>query len=142
MAVRDTRERLQRYLTDFLDEVKVDKDGDFHFRHESVEVFATTQEWGEDETVVHVVAPLLFGVKGSPELFEYIARHSDDYLFGHLALKDRDGTFDIHFSHILLGDFLDPEELKSVVAAVAITGNDLDDELQKQFGGERFYEDS
>lgn len=142
MAVRETQEKFQRYLTDFLTNVSVDKDGDYHFRHDSVEVFTVVRQWGDDETVVHITAPVLFGVQGSPELFEHIARHADDYNFGHLALRERDGLFDIHFTHTLLGDFLDPLEVRAAASGVAVIANELDDELQGAFGGERFHEDS
>ena len=46
------------------------------------------------------------------------------------------------FSHTLLGDYLDPEELRSAIGAVATTGNDLDDEVQDRFGGERWADPS
>ncbi len=41
------------------------------------------------------------------------------------------------WTHTLLGDYLDEEELHNAVGAVVTTADRLDDELQSRFGGKR-----
>ena len=106
-------------------------------------VFVTCDELSEDgPTVVHLEAPLLFDVPESDDLFEFIALHADDYVFGHLsARRTKDGIL-VMFTHTLLGDYLDAEELIQAAVAVVGVGNELDDDLQRTYGGTRFHEES
>jgi hypothetical protein len=43
----------------------------------------------------------------------------------------------VAFEHNILGDNLDEPELVATVTALISTANNLDDELQKKFGGKR-----
>ncbi len=88
-----------------------------------------------------VTAPILFGVTPTPELFEYIATNADNWMFGHLSAFRDEGTITIFMTHTLLGDYLDPEELRSAAFGIGFSANDLDDELQSRFGGTRSHED-
>ena len=119
--------------------------GGFTLRHESARMFVDLkQRPGEPDSAVYVgfLCPVLFGLEPSPALFEYVALHADDFMFGHLsAHKADDGTITLFFSHNILGDFLDEDELMDAVIKVLGTANDLDDELQQKFGGNRFHED-
>lgn len=135
--VEATRTRVQRYLTDEFGPITIDGEGDFSVQHESTRAFARVLEWGEN-TVVSVFAPILFDVQASPALYEYVALKGSDFIFGHIDLfQESDGTLALHFRNTLLGDFLDPDELVSTVVGVAVTANQLDDELQGRFGGKR-----
>jgi hypothetical protein len=88
------------------------------------------------------LAPLVFNLPPAPELFEYVATNANSYQLGHLyAARVDNGTVTVGFAHSLLGDFLDDEEVFSAVVAVLGTGNQLDDEIKAQFGGERYFED-
>ena len=74
-------------------------------------------------------------------MFEYVALHADDYIFGHLnAVRGDDGLL-ICLSHALLGDYLDEDELVRAVGAMLATADRMDDELKTQFGGNKLYED-
>jgi hypothetical protein len=87
---------------------------------------------------INVMAGLLFGASPTPELFKHTALHADDYRMEHLsAFENDEGLIDIWFTHDLLGDFLDEDELGFAVGGVAGRGDELDDELQRQFGGKR-----
>lgn len=136
------KDKIQRYLTQSFDNVTIDRDGDFSLRHGSARVFvrACTVESG-DWTYVSVWSPFLFEVKPIPELFEYVALHTDDRIFGHLHAHTTDDGVILGFSQRLLGDYLDEEELTHTVVAIAGTADTLDDELQAKFGGKRFHED-
>ena len=58
---------------------------------------------------VTLEVPLLLGVKETPQVFEHIALHADDYIFGHLNATRTDDGLLIRMSHALLGDYLDEE---------------------------------
>jgi hypothetical protein len=90
----------------------------------------------ESRTLIQLFVPLLRELPASPELFEYIATEGQDYFFGTMHYV-REASL-LVFEHTLLGDYLDADELHETLDALAITGNDLDEDLQKRFGGKRF----
>jgi hypothetical protein len=140
--VAATRSKVQQFLTQNFSDVNIDKDGDFSLRHGSARVFVRTRSRDDsDFTWVSLDVPLLLEVKETPEVFEHVALHSDDYLFGHLnAVRTDDGLM-IMLSHALLGDYLDEPELLRAVGGMLFTADQLDDELKTQFGGKRFHEE-
>lgn len=140
MGLLEVRDRVQRMLIDIVGPVGLDRDGDFTVDHESVHVWVMVRDWEEGEsTTVEIRSIFLWGVAGTPELFEYIATEANTYRFGALGLFKRDdGTYNVSMSHTLLGDTLDPEELKHALLAVTFTVNGLDDELKERFGGDRW----
>lgn len=140
--VEAVRRKVQRYLTQNFSDVTIDRDGDFSLRNGSSRIFIRT--WTREEvdwTVVNLEVPLLLDVKETPEVFEYIALHADDYIFGHLNAIRTDDGLRIFLNHGLLGDYLDEEELARAVGAMLGVADEIDDELKAQFGGRRFYED-
>lgn len=134
----ELRERVRYILTEALGSVEVDRDGDFSFPYESTRVFIGVRPFGSDGSVIVIDAPLVFGATAGPELYEWVALHANDYVLGHLGCELRDDGALVLFSHRLLGDFMDPQELMQAVAAVAGTANRLDEEVMVLFGGERF----
>jgi hypothetical protein len=94
-----------------------------------------------DWTVVNLWIPLLLEVKETPEVFEHIALHADDYIFGHLNAHRTDDGLTILLNHSLLGDYLDEDELMRAAVLMVSVADDLDDELKTQFGGRRFHQD-
>jgi|GEM_PF-550816 len=139
------KDKVQRYLSDMGVVVEVLQDGDFSFRYGSARVFISC--WtrpGSDRTMVTITAPVLIGCKATPELYEHVALHGSEWIYGHLSLQktQAEGEVNVLFSHILMGDFLDPEELKQSVGALVTSADGLDDELQARFGGKRFHEES
>ena len=140
MGVEEVRSKVQRILTERFGSVRVDQDGDFGIQNESAVAFVRVNEWGE-ETVVHVTAYVLMDVPLSPELYEWVATEGS-YFFGHVRINREDGaaTGTLVFNQTLLGDFLDKAELINALDSVAIIANQLDDELQGRFGGQKFIE--
>lgn len=140
--VATTRAKVQQYLTRNFNDVNIDEHSNFSLRHGSTRIFIRVISREEaDWTAVNLEIPLLLHVKESPQLFEHIALHADDYMFGHLNVGRTDEGLIVCFSHTLLGDYLDEEELCRSVAAMLTTADDLDDELATQFGGDRFHGD-
>lgn len=114
-------------------------DKGYRFKYEStmVSIEIVPQE---DRVLVHLWAWILNDVQESPEVFQWVATSGGDYWMGAVQFV-RGGTPAqglLVFKYTLLGDFLDNEELANAVRAVANTADELDDELQKKFGGERF----
>lgn len=140
--VAATRAKVQQYLTQNFNNVNIDKDGDFSLRNGSARIIVRV--WTRDDvewTIVGLWVPLLTEVKETPELFEHIALHADDYIFGHLNAYRREDGIMISLNHNLLGDYLDEDELARAVGGMAGVADDIDDELRAQFGGKRFHED-
>ena len=144
--VLNVKDKVQRYLLDLGVRPEVTEDGGWTFRTGSARVFVRVREQtGEDSsrTLVELTAPVLFGVTPSAELWEYVALSADNWVFGHLwAAKQDEDDVTLLLSHRLLGDYLDPEELKSAVAGLAISAEEIDDQLADRFGGRRFHEES
>jgi hypothetical protein len=96
---------------------------------------------GEPSSLVRVSAPVLRGVKPSPALYEYMVREAPQRWFGSFNVSEDQatpGAVFIAVGHSLLGDFLDEEELAAALWAVLATADQLDDEMQKRFGGKRW----
>ena len=55
-----------------------------------------------------------------------------------VAIHAEDGTISLMFRYALLADYLDEDELSTAMWSVIGTADELDDELQKQFGGKRW----
>ena len=122
-----------------LDSIGIDSDGDFNFRHGSVQVYVRVQALGDNSTYLSVWAPTNADVPVTPELYKYIV-DQNHFRFGHLVCYEKDGAATISFTHQLLGDFLDPEELKVAASWWRRRPEDLDDQIKAKFGGRIFHQ--
>ena len=138
------KDKIQRILVDDMElEVRLISGGyQVPFESTAVNIRVIEQGEGDDARVLlKMLAPVLRNVQETPDLFRWIATEGTSYLFGNACWNpdpDRPGYGMISFDHTLLGDFLDSAELRGALGAVAVTANDLDDELQPRFGGQRF----
>ncbi|MFN7470871.1 MAG: T3SS (YopN, CesT) and YbjN peptide-binding chaperone 1 [Roseiflexaceae bacterium] len=111
--------------------------------HESAACSVKVEEFDPDEdgqnTVVKVSAPILWNVKRTPVLYEWVATSGQAYMFGRVAcnISSQASETNLEFEYNLLGDNLDESELITTVTLLLGTANDLDDELQKKFGGKK-----
>jgi hypothetical protein len=135
VTLSETRDRVASMLAKFVGRVELSADGDLSFPYESTRVFVGVRPWAENSAVVSVFAVTNVDLTPSPELYEFVALHTGDWVFGHLGLSVEDGKALVYFSHALLGDFLDEEELQTAVGAVAIAADEIDDKVKTQFGG-------
>ena len=135
--------KVQEILSQSFNGVTLERSGDLSLRHGSSRAFVRVwAKEGAEATFVAVTVPLLFDVKSTPALYEYVALHADDYIFGHLSLYRNDnGNMQVFLTHNLLGDYLDAEELAHAVAGMLGVADDIDDQLQAQFGGTKFHEE-
>jgi hypothetical protein len=116
------------------------------FQDSSTEVSFGFVDWGpgkdgEPRTLVRVSSPILRGVTPSPALYEWIARNGGSFYFGHVTTFDdanEAGKLFVYMTHTLLGDYLDEDELAAAMWGVLGSADELDDKLQKQFGGKRW----
>jgi hypothetical protein len=134
------KEKVQRYLLEVLNTVSVDRDGDFTFREGSARLFISVQSFGDDKTTVKIVAPIVHDIPANPEVYKYAATEGS-YKFGHISCSEIDGKISMYFVHTLLGDFLDPEELKMATFLLARTADEIDDQIKEKFGGRTFHEE-
>lgn len=139
MSVLVVKDKVQRYLADFLGTASMDGDGDFFVNNGSSVTFIRVSEWHDDIALIKVWSILLRNVPLTPELFRWVAVEGQEYFFGHArVVVNDDGTGRVQFEHVLLGDYIDAEELRAAVVGIAGSSDDLDDELQAKFGGEKF----
>jgi len=147
-TVEQTMFKVQRILTGPMN-LRIQLQGNtmyVQFSDASTQVSLSVAEWGkskegEPRSLVNISSPILWSVTPTPELFEWIAREGGRYYFGHVSAADdiRDaGKVFLSMNHTLLGDYIDEEELASAMYAVLNTADQLDDELQKRFGGKRW----
>lgn len=149
MAGEDLRLRLAAMLTEIDSGFEEMPSGGFRVEVNSTAVFVAINDASSFETpadvftggpaeVVTITSPLLRGVPLSNELIEWAATEGGRFLFGHVMLEHANGVADLNFQHRLLATRLDVEELDAAVVAVVATADQLDDQLQARFGGERF----
>jgi hypothetical protein len=135
ISMSETRDRIASMVANFVGRVELGPGGELSFPYETTRVFIDVRPWGEGSTVVMVFAITNVELTPAPELYEYVALHSDDWVFGHMGMSISEGKAGITFSHTLLADRLDPEELQATVAAVAVTANEIGEKVKAQFGG-------
>ncbi len=92
-------------------------------------------------TRVQVFAPILRDLPITDELIRYVAMQSNtDFAFGALALAVEGERPLLSFGYSLLGDTLDDDELEVAVDYVAVTADNLANQLRPRFGGAFFNE--
>ena len=126
--------------------VELSASGGFFVRLESTGCSITCHQRPDDDddgderpVYISIRAAILFDVPVTDDLFKWIATEGTDYRFGkaHLYYEEGETTGQLYFSHTLLGDYLDAEELNWAVGTVGFTADRLDDELLPLFGGRR-----
>jgi len=135
VSMSATRDRVASMLASMVGPVQFSPGGDLSFPFESTRVYVNVGQIGDESAIVNVFAFTNVDVDPTPELYEFVATHAGDWVFGHLALNVTEGRGTLIFRHTLLADYLDEAELATAVRAVAVTANDIDDELKQQFGG-------
>lgn len=138
-AVALVKEKVQRYLTDMLGSVTIDRDGDFAIRYGSAQLFVRVSAFGEG-SIANVFAPTNSEVPASPELYRYVAEINRNYVFGKFSTRESEGKVTVSLTHALLGEYLDPDELKSALGLLAALADEVDDDIKSKFGGRRFHE--
>ncbi|MEY4942928.1 MAG: hypothetical protein RL254_1109 [Planctomycetota bacterium] len=150
-TIAESRAKVMKILTDAMDlNVNVGKDDKLMVRFDdsSTAVFFNFSEQTFDgkaptQTFVHITAPMLRDIPASEELYKWVAVNGTGFRIGCVeAFENEDKTVFLHYKYVLLADFLDEDELSTAMWTVLFTADNLDDELQKQFGGKRFVDEN
>lgn len=142
----EVRGKVQRILTDELNRVEIDRDGDFVVHHESVvafvHIYPFNEEKADTDIMIRCWAPLVVDVPLTNEVYRWVATEGQSFHNGGCWLAENDDkkTGRIMFRIVIIGNDLDPNELKSAVYRTMFTSNDLDDKLKTMFGGRLFTE--
>ena len=135
------KDKVHGLLSQIADGYQVDSEGDSFIEYGSSRIYFSTHPFGDDGTVVEIWCLLLINVTITPELFEYVACEGANYHFGSMIVRrspDDPSVGQVVFSHSLLGDYLDLEELKVAALGVLFAADDIDNELAGRFGGTTF----
>ena len=137
-GLSELKEKVQRILAANW-RVELTENG-FYVRGESTGCVITCYEVEETEnewTYVRFSSLILIDVPITDEFLRYVA--SSILRFGGLfvVFSESGDTGTLILSHTILGNYLDTEELNIALSSVFFTADDLDDELQQRFGGQR-----
>lgn len=131
----EVRDQVARLLASMAGPIQLDPSGNLSFDYGSARVFVSVKPFADASSIIEVFSITNFEIDPTPELYKYVALHAGDLIFGHLTLEEEGDKAYLILRHVLLGDFLDPEELFFAVGAVANSADDIDHQLQDQFGG-------
>lgn len=138
-AVAETIAQVREHLSPF-DDCTVNDDGSVTLLWGSARVDVTVEVFDEDQSVVQVKAKAVTGATPSPELYEHVATTALE--LGHFSVVPEDGgTVAIVISHGLIGEFLNPAELRMTVVAIGHAADHTDDDLAARFGGAVYHAD-
>lgn len=146
------KDKVQKFTTQFFDSVELVDNGDLSVPFDSTNIFISCSEADQTDpelneflkeheistTMVTVWALVLSEVKGTPELFKWIATEGQTSDFGRfkaIEMLDSPGKYVVSFEHTLAGDTLSAGELKGTLAGVSFVANEEDDNLKARFGG-------
>ena len=113
-------------------------EGGFFVRGESTGCYIQCYDSEETEwTYVRFYSFILHDVPITDEFLRYVA--AMDLMFGGFVVhfSESGDTGALILSHTILGNYLDTEELNIALGSVFFAADDLDDELQQRFGGQR-----
>ena len=147
-TVDQTMIKVQRLLTGPMN-LRIQMMGDFirvTFNDVSTAVHLRVIDWGktkdgEPQTLVRISAPILYNLKPTTELYQYLLREAPQKWFGSYIIQDdqdNPGMLSVSAVHTLLGDFLDEGELNAGMYGVLWAADEQDDIMQKRFGGKRW----
>jgi hypothetical protein len=145
------KDKVQRFAKQLFNVVELNDDGSLSIPYESTHVFievydlsptdadfaAFKREHDLSNTIVSVWAMVLMEVKGSSDLFKWIATEGQGFDYGAFrAIEREDGKYNVVYKSGIPGDNLDAGELKEALLSVAATADNNDEELKRMFGGQ------
>ena len=113
--------------------------GNWGARNESVliRVVVNTEDFPE-KPYVDVIAFVLLGVKDDLKIYKYLLTEKS-YIFNKWEIEpgEENGTINLFLTARVLIDDLDASELGFAIMSTAVIADDIDEEMQKLFGGKR-----
>jgi hypothetical protein len=141
--VAGVKERVQAYLTS-VTPVLVDEDGKYSFETENTRVFVSVEAHPNGEVaIVNVMVPVLVEVPVGPDLYMFVAQHTDVWRFGHLVMFEDEDTQTclLFLCHNLLGDYLDKEELIYAAFGLGEAADRAANEWLDELGGRKLIQE-
>ena len=92
--------------------------------------------WTRGRTLLRFIAPIVLDVPSGPELHARLSELNNTTIFGKFYVLDGG----VWIEHNLLGESLDWEQFRAVLASVAHHADHLDEQLIAEFGGHRWSE--
>jgi hypothetical protein len=140
-SIEETHEAVLAILAQNAELEMHDEGGIISVPRGSTEVFVLIEEILDGHSWIVLTSPLLRDVSPSAAMFEYVALQADRFRWGHLsARRHEDGTVSLWLTYGLLGTYLHEDELKLALETLARAADEVDDVLQRRFGGTRFRE--
>lgn len=137
-SVNDVKAKVQRILTSH-GTVRLGKEGEFIIVNNSAVLWVEVAEgFGDAEVIIDFTVPMVSDVPLTSALYEWVATDGQNFRLGStfVVKDDDDKTGSLFFSYAIIGDDLDESELMTSVFALLYTCDDLDNNLQKRFGGQ------
>lgn len=134
-AVKALRSKVETYLRDEGLSYEVKPDGKLMLRKGTTAVTIQPLPW-EKHTLVRVLAPVALNIQNvTPALTQGLLEKNNELLFGKFSLDIANRA--VWFEHVLLGDFLDADELLVAVVTVAVTADRFDETVAELARGQR-----
>ena len=136
--VEELRAKVEKFLREKKLNYQVKPNGTILVPQGSTVVAVLPTGWGEkDQTIVKLSAPVSMQItKITPELTRFLVEKNNELLFGKFSLDVKNNI--IWYEHVLLGNYLDIEELFTALATIALTADKYDEEVSKMSGGKRY----
>lgn len=129
----ETFDKLKEYLGELFDEPYHDPENDhFYVRYGTTVLEISVEPYGEEETIVVIMAYCVQDVELEEELLAGLLELNHQMICGHFAVVGND----IFFAHSLFGSSLDPRDLLRAITAVATVADDYDDRIVQRYGGQ------
>jgi hypothetical protein len=133
IAVRALRVKLEAYLRELFGTFRAQESGAYAVRIGDADVYVAPRPWTADSAVVTLLSYSNEEVAVTFQTLALLNRLNLRLTFGNYVLDER--TRYVAFEHALLGDFLDPEELRGAVYAVAGGAMFYAEEIREAGGG-------
>jgi hypothetical protein len=132
---------LRSQIAAYLDKAKLDyqvgADGHYALREGTAAILIYPLVW-RTYTLVQLCSPVAQDIdlaRLDAEFAFFLAEQNSRLMFGKFSLDKAQRT--IWFEHVLLGDFLDAEELLVALEMVALTADQYDEHIAARSGGKR-----
>jgi hypothetical protein len=113
--------------------------GNWGARNESilVRVMVNTEDFPE-KPFVDVVAFVLLDVKDDLKIYKYLMTEKS-YIFNKWEIEQgqENGTINLYLTARVLIEDMDASELEFAIMSTAVIADDIDEEMQRLFGGKR-----
>jgi hypothetical protein len=110
----------------------------FEVPYQSTRIIVHPIDWTGGRTLLRFIAPVVLDVAQGPELHARLSELNNTTIFGKFYCMD--GA--IWIEHNLLGESVDWEQFRAVLASVAHHADHLDEALMAEFGGHRWSDDA